>query len=69
MFSWGREAPKAVFGAGLAGTILRVGLGINGGTQLCGELGTEVGDSSLDLPQEPMDLIIFLGLSWVSLVL
>lgn len=66
MFPRRCEASEPVLRAGLAGAILGIGLRIDGGTQLLGNLGTEVGDRALDLPQKALQLIF---LRWLSLVL
>lgn len=49
----------------LAGTILGIGLGIDGGAQFLGNLGAEISDSALDLSQEAGQFVVF---RWLSLV-
>jgi hypothetical protein len=52
VFARRSKATEAVLGGGLAGAILGVGLWINGGTNLLRELGTDLGDGTLNLVQE-----------------
>lgn len=46
------ETSEPVLRVGVAGAILRIGLRINGGTQCLGNIGTEIGDRPLELPQK-----------------
>lgn len=61
---WGK-APKTVLGGGLACAVLRIGLWVDGVTQLLGHIGTKIRHRALDLPQETPDLVLFWGPSLV----
>ena len=61
MFSGRSETAEAVLCGGLGAPILGVGLWINGGSDFGSQVGTEIGHSTLDLAQEALKFIIFLG--------
>jgi hypothetical protein len=65
VFSGWSEAAKAMLCGGLGSSILGVGLWIDGGAEFGGQLGTEIGDGTLDLAQESGDFIFLLGTSLV----
>lgn len=65
MFSGWSEAAKAVLCGGLGSSILGVGLGIDSGPKFGGQLGTEIGDGTLDLAQESGEFVFLLRFSLV----
>ena len=55
-----------MFSGGLIGAIFRVRLRVDSGAQLCCKFRAKVGNSTLDLPHEPMKFVIS---RWPSLLI
>ena len=75
VFTGRSKTTEAVLGGRLAGTILGVGLRVDGGTNFLSEVVTEFGNGTLDLIQEPAYFILLrrvflvLGLLLILLLL